>query len=143
MIADAEAAADSGRNGGSADRSAAPDAEVELADAAPSPDATIAPGSADWSNCGDRKTETKAGVTSAAFCAEYATVCGFGKGAGYYASLEACRAAYEGRDVHMYSDGKRLCVAYTICAIANKTLKPALCAVPEIYRCGHRDEGAP
>ena len=86
---------------------------------------------------------SKPGVSSADFCAEFAIVCGFGKGAGYYADLKACLAAYEGRDVHMYSDGKRTCVAYTVCAIAQKQLKLALCGVPNIYRCGHRDETAP
>jgi hypothetical protein len=126
-----------------------PDATTATADVAaedtagPGKSDGAASGTVDWTSCGDPKAESKAGVTSAEFCAEFALVCGFGKGAGYYADLKACLAAYEGRDVHMYSDGKRVCVAYTVCAIANKLLKTDLCAVPEIYRCGHRTETKP
>jgi hypothetical protein len=102
------------------------------------------PGSVDWTDCGAPGAESKPGVTSAEFCDEFMKVCGYGAGTGYYADQKACLDAYEGRDVHKYTDTKRLCVAYTICAIANKKLKTSLCGVPEIYRCGgHRDDSPP
>jgi hypothetical protein len=39
---------------------------------------------------------------------------------GRYANMQACLDAYEGKDVHMYGDNKRLCVAYTVCAIGRR-----------------------
>jgi hypothetical protein len=62
-----------------------PDAEEIMGDAAledgagnSGPDGG-AGGKVDWANCGDPKTEAKAGVSSAEFCAEFAIVCGFGR----------------------------------------------------------------
>jgi hypothetical protein len=104
------------------------------------------------SNCGD-PVAGKSGVSAMDYCTQYDAVCKFmsdGGGSGHYANMNDCLMTYVGKSTmhKAFGDGTRACVAYTICRIQAGCLKPALCALPDQYRCPtnsgtHRDEAAP